>query len=749
MEAPVIETISKVQSLPPADGDLMLEVQPLLQRMQTYLPPAALDLAARAYKVAHEAHGDQRRNSGEPYIQHPLAVAHILVDLQLDPASIAAGLLHDVAEDTKVDIAELQQQFGEEVAHIVDGVTKITAMEGLSKEEAQVGTYRKMFVAMADDPRVVMIKLADRLHNIRTLDGLEAGRQRRIAQETLEIYAPLAHRMGIWQIKWELEDKAFRYFYPERYTEISRQLQMRREARERIVQRVIARLREELEKEGIEAEITGRPKHIYSIYKKMERKGVLLDQIYDQLAVRVIVKGQDEKEAQGLCYRVLGVVHATWIPMLSEFDDYISVPKESMYQSLHTTVIIPGGQPCEIQIRTEQMHKVSEQGIAAHWRYKEGFGRGDAKVDAKLQWLRTLLSWKQEIGDERQLVDAIKDEILEDQVYVFTPKGRIIDLAQGSTPVDFAYRIHSEVGNRCIGARVNNKQVSLDHELQNGDIVQILTSKVERGPSRDWIEYVKTSNARGHIKRWFRRLNRDANIDAGRSMLDHEIKRLSLNLSFDTVAEVCGYKTLDDMFFAVGIGENHPRELLRRVIARQQEQLAEADPLAKLPMVAPRQPAQTEVGIQVRGASDVYKKLAKCCNPIEGEPIVGYVTRGNGLTVHRADCHNVIHERHPERLISVNWGSTKELQRYPVPVRIEVWDRVGLWADVSEVVKDNGISISAVAMVPNKHPDRATLLLTLMVDSLAQLTMIMDKLSRIRDVIDVRRDNVGPRVSAP
>ncbi len=743
LEAPSTKrTVEVVPSEPAYESpNPMLELQPLLQRMRTYLLESDLELIKQAYLVALAAHGDQKRNSGEAYIQHPLAVAHILVDLQLDPASIAAGLLHDVAEDTKVGVDALHKQFGKDVARLVDGVTKITAMEGRTKEEAQVGTYRKMFVAMADDPRVVLIKLADRLHNIRTLDGLSPEKQRRVAQETLEIYAPLAHRMGIWQIKWELEDKAFRYFYPEKYVEISRQLTLRRDARERIVQRVMSRLRSELAKEGIDAEITGRPKHIYSIYKKMERKGIVLDQVFDQLAVRVIV-GE-----VGDCYRVLGIVHALWKPVLSEFDDYIAVPKESMYQSLHTTVIVPDGQPCEVQIRTHEMHKVAEHGIAAHWRYKEGGSRSDTAVDAKLQWLRTLLSWKQELGDEREFVDTIKGEMLEDQVYVFSPKGRIIDLVVGATPVDFAYRIHSEIGNRCTGARVNNKQVALDYLLQNGDIVQITTSKIERRPSHGWLEFVKTSNARNHIKRWFRRQNRDTLIETGRDLLDHDLKKLGLNISFETVGELNGFKMVEDMFFAIGVGDNNQRELLRKVIGRR-DQDSDLDPLTKLPMLPPRQVDQSQFGIQVRGASDIYNRLARCCNPVEGEAIIGYVTRGKGLTIHRSDCHNVINERQRERLMPVNWGAVKEAQHYPVPVRIEAWDRVGLWHDITEVLKDTGININAVQMAPHRHPDKVTLLTTIMVDSVDQLSLILDKLARVQDVIDVRRDAQAMRVAA-
>ena len=737
----VLATTGDGSAGPPAVSDetIAAEVEPLLQRMRSYLPQDALDVVRRAYAVARRAHGAQTRTTGELYIRHPFAVAHILVDLKLDPASIAAGLLHDVPEDTAVGLDEIRRQFGDEIAGIVDGVTKLTSIEGRSKEQAQAGTYRKMFIAMADDPRVVLIKLADRLHNVRTLDGVAAEKQRRVARETLEIYAPLAHRLGIWQFKWELEDKAFRYLHLEKYEDIKRQLNVRREVREKIIQRVMARLRQELAKEGIEADVTGRPKHIYSIYRKMERKGVSLDQIYDQLAVRVMVK------TVGECYRVLGIVHSTWTPVLSEFDDYIAVPKESMYQSLHTTVIIPGGQPCEIQIRTHEMHELAEHGIAAHWRYKEGARPSEASFDAKLHWLRNLLSWRQELGDAESFVDAVKADVLEEQVYVFTPKGMIIDLAKGSTPIDFAYRIHTEVGNRCVGAKVNGRQVALDYQLQNGDMVQVMTTKAERGPSRDWLEIVKTRNAQNHIRRWFRRLNREANIDAGRDMLDKELKKLGLTTAFDDVASINGFKDVEDMFYAIGIGDQHPREMLRRVIKERREQAAapEPDMLAHIPAFAERPVETPKIGIQVRGANDIYTRLAKCCNPVEGEAVVGYVTRGKGLTIHRADCYNIINERSPERLMDVSWGSSDERQRYPVPVRIEAWDRVGLWRDVADAIADAGVNINKVQQIENRHRDHATLIATVMVDSLAQLTTILDRLNRVRDVIEARRDKVS------
>ena len=698
------------------------------------------ELVRNAYAVACEAHGKQKRDSGEPYIDHPVAVAHILIDLQLDAASVAAALLHDILEDTLVSKEQLAALFGAEIANLVDGVTKLSALEAHTREEAQVGTYRKMFIAMADDPRVVLVKLADRLHNMRTISSLSEERQKRMALETLEIYAPLAHRLGIWQIKWELEDRAFAVLNPEKYQEISRQLSLRRDARERLVHRVIQRLRQVLEKEGIKADITGRPKHIYSIYRKMERKGVSLDQIYDQLAVRVIV------DTVADCYRVLGLVHATWPPVPGEFDDYIAMPKESMYQSLHTTVLIPGGQPCEIQIRTHEMHEVAERGIAAHWRYKEGFGRIDASFESKLAWLRGLIEWRRDLTDAREFVDSFKTDVLEEQVYVFTPKGKIIDLPVGATPVDFAYRIHSDVGHSCVGAKVNNRIVPLDYQLRNGEIVHIMTSKTPRGPSRDWLNFVKTSGARNHIRRYFKRLDRTENIAAGRELLEKELKRLGLSVPFEEIVAITGLKSIDDVFAQIGSGDITARQVAQKILSHRTP--VGADDLADIPQVAPvsERPNDTSI-IRVRGIENtqVPTRLARCCNPVAGEPIVGFVTRGKGITVHRADCRTILNERDRARLVEVAWGAGVPKQGYPVPVRIEAWDRVGLWRDVSGVIADAGINIDAVEQVPTRRPGRAVLTVTLRIQSIAQLTAILDKLNRLSDVIDARREqNAAP-----
>ena len=692
-------------------------------------------LVRNAYAIAREAHEGQKRNSGEPYIDHPVAVTNILLDLRMDPASISAALLHDVVEDTPITKEQIAQVFGNEVAHLVDGVTKLTVLENQTKEEAQANSYRKMFIAMADDPRVVLVKLADRLHNMRTLGAMSAESQKRNARETLDIYAPLAHRLGIWQMKWELEDRSFQVLNPEKYYEISRQLAERREIREKTVQRVIEKLRQVLGKEQIEADITGRPKHIYSIHRKMERKGVSLDQIYDQLAVRVIVN------TVGECYQVLGMAHGIWPPVPGEFDDYIANPKESMYQSLHSTVLIPGGQPCEIQIRTWQMHEISEHGIAAHWRYKEGFGRRDVSFEHKLAWLRGLIDWRRDMDDAKEFVESLKSDELEEQVYVFSPKGRIVDLPIGSTPVDFAFRIHSQIGYSCLGAKVNNRIVALDYQLKSGEIVEVMTSKAPRGPSRDWLNFVRTNSARAHIRRFFKKMRRDENEAAGRDLLEKELKKFGLEVSFDSIAQSVGVKTIEDVFALIGSGDTTARTVAQKLL---QQQTTHEQELAPLPEVAPAPERKADSkGIQVRGVDGVLTRLAKCCSPIVGESIVGYVTRGKGITIHRADCRTILHERETERLVEVTWGRSQKQQGFAVPVRIEAWDRVGLWRDITSVMADNGINIEEVHQVPTRKPERAILMTLLTINSIPQLTMILDKLNRLPDVIEARRENAA------
>jgi GTP pyrophosphokinase len=713
-------------------------VNSLVQRLMTskYNPPdeqGALQVR-QAYAIAYEAHDGQKRASGEPYIDHPVAVAHILIDLGLDADTIAAALLHDVVEDTAITLPQVEQLFGHDVAHLVDGVTKLTVLENQTKEDAQANTYRKMFIAMADDPRVILVKLADRLHNMRTISVMKPESQQRNARETLDIYAPLANRLGIWQLKWELEDRSFAVLYPEKYQEIKRALNIRRQERERTVQRVIAKMQQELGKEGIRADITGRPKHIYSIYRKMERKNVSFDQIYDQLAVRVIV------DTVADCYRVLGIVHATWPPVPGEFDDYIARPKESLYQSLHSTVLIPGGQPCEVQIRTHEMHEVAERGIAAHWRYKEGFGRRDPTFETKLAWLRSLIVGRHELSAP-EFVETLKTEELEEQVYVLSPKGKIIELPVGSTPVDFAYRIHSQIGNSCAGAKVNNRIVPLDYQLANGDIVQVITTKNGRGPSRDWLSFVKTSGARSHIRRYFKKQRRDENETAGRDMLEKEMKRLGLQAPFDQIAQLYGLKDIEDLFAQIGSGDLSARAVVQKVLAQE---VKEEPSLADLPQVTPQPERRTNAkGIRVRGVDGVMTRLAKCCNPVAGEPIVGYVTRGRGVTIHRADCRAVLNEPDQARLVDVAWGESRQQQGYPVPVRIEAWDRVGLWRDITSAVADADINIERVDQLQIRKEGRAILMVILTIHSIAELTTILDKLNRLPDVIIAHREHSG------
>jgi GTP pyrophosphokinase len=779
---------------PARDGDLVLDPAIMANGVAHHLAErfaasrrdrsgieGQIRIIRAAYAVAYAAHSGQCRQSGEAYIEHPVAVAELLLGLHLDAASIAAALLHDVLEDTCLTREQIVGHFGEEIAHLVDGVTKLSQLEARTKEDVQAGSFRKMFLAIWRDPRVVLVKLADRLHNLRTIASKPPASQQRTARETLEIYAPLAHRLGIWQFKWELEDRAFAILNPEKYQEISRQLAMKRDFRERLIQRVITRLRTTLEREGIAADITGRPKHIYSIHRKMERKGVGLDQIYDQLAVRVIVgaplepvaaepaesgdatdvarrpgrrqprgehdvprrreseRRRDERE-KDLCYRVLGLVHALWAPVPGEFDDYIARPKESMYQSLHTTVLIPGGQPCEVQIRSWHMHEVAELGIAAHWRYKEGFERDDPTFESKLAWLRGMVEWRRELT-AREFVDSLRDDELHEQVYVFTPKGQIIDLPVGSSPVDFAYRIHSEVGNSCVGAKVNNRMVPLDYPLQSGEIVQIITTRTPRGPSRDWLTFVRTSGARNHIRRYFKRVHHDENVAAGREMLDKEMKRLGLHAPFEEIVRVAGLRSVEELFAQIGYGDTAARTIVQRMLAQRTP--VDADDLAGLPPVAPPAPApRTDAGgIQVRGEGRMLTRLARCCNPVVGEPVVGFITRGRGVTVHRADCRTVINTQAADRgrLVEVTWGTAVPHQGYPVPVRIEAWDRVGLWRDISGAIADDGINIDAVEQVQTRKPGRAVLVAILRVQSLAQLTAILDKLGRMRDVIEARR----------
>ncbi|MDQ6681720.1 MAG: bifunctional (p)ppGpp synthetase/guanosine-3',5'-bis(diphosphate) 3'-pyrophosphohydrolase [Chloroflexota bacterium] len=709
----------------------VLTLQDLVAEAQSHRPSINVGLIERAYSVALSAHEVQLRASGEPYISHPLAVANELAALQMDAETIAAGLLHDVPEDTDFTLADIEKRFGREVTRLVDGVTKLSKFgSARSMEEQQAENIRKMFMAMAEDVRVVIIKLADRLHNMRTLQYLPVDKQQRIARQTMEIYAPLAHRLGIWQMKWELEDLSFKVLEADAYRKLVEMLADRRRARESFVNRSIGILRKELAKVGIEAEISGRPKHLYSIYKKMERKGAEFNEIYDLHAVRVLVDQVKD------CYAALGVVHSIWRPIPGQFDDYIAMPKANMYQSLHTAVIGPDTKPLEVQIRTRQMHELAEAGIAAHWRYKEG-SRGDRRYDEKLAWVRQLIDWQREVSDATEFVEGVKLDVFQDQVFVFTPKGDVKDMPAGATPLDFAYRIHTDVGHRCIGAKVNNRLVPLDYHLHNGDIVEVVTTKAAHGPSRDWLNIVRTSHAREKIRAWFKRQQRDENIAQGKDLLDRELRRLAhetlSSVDADKLAEISAqhrFRELDDFFAAIGYGAISPASVVSKLEIHDDVAIA-------LPEVAPPA-APTTVGIRVKGVGDLLVRFAKCCSPIPGDEITGYVTRGKGVTVHRANCPSVLSEKDIERLIDVEWDIAGQ-QTYPITVRIEALDRAGLLNEVTNVVAEHKVNIVAASV--GTHPDgSATISATLKVTSLQQLSRVLSRIERLRDVTSVTRD---------
>ncbi len=713
--------------------------QQLERVVAQYLPEGDVAVIRRACDLAERAHGPQLRASGEPYVTHPLAVAMIVAELRLDTATIVAAILHDVVEDTSVSLEQIEREFGAEVSRIVDGVTKLSRVQWRPDEERPTNireaewaeNLRKMFLAMAEDLRVVLVKLADRLHNMQTLQSLPPEKQRRIAQETLEIYAPLANRLGIWEMKWQLEDLSFRYLEPEVYKRIARSLQQRRVERERYIERAVAALRDELQRHNIQAEVFGRPKHIYSIFHKMQARGADLEQIYDLLAVRIIVDTVPE------CYNALGVVHGLWHPLPGQIDDYIATPKESGYQSLHTTVVALDGKPLEIQIRTREMHQVAEYGVAAHWRYKEKRAQ-DAKYDDKIAWLRQLMDWQRDVaGGAQTFVDSLRTDVFQEQVYIFTPKGEIKELPAGATPIDFAYLIHTEVGHRCVGAKVNGRLVPMSHTLQNGDIVEIITSKSSRGPSRDWLMpaygFVKTAHAREKIRQWFRRAAREENIARGRDLLERELKRLGLiDVKLEDIATAFNYERIDDFLAAMGYGDIHPQQLASR--------LSSLIPKSE-PELPPTQTATGERmgGVRVNGVGDLFTRLARCCNPVPGDSVVGFVTRGRGITVHRADCASIRNEDEPERIIPVEWGGSPGKKAFPVSMRIEAYDREGLIRDIAAVVADEQINISGLTVSTQKG-QTAVLSTTVDVPDLEKLSRLMARIENVRDVLSVRRE---------
>ncbi|HTE85411.1 MAG TPA: bifunctional (p)ppGpp synthetase/guanosine-3',5'-bis(diphosphate) 3'-pyrophosphohydrolase, partial [Dehalococcoidia bacterium] len=712
-----------------------ISVDDVLAKAGEYLPADRLSLIEDAYRFAAEAHSGQRRDSGDPYIQHPLHAALTIASLQLDTDSIAAALLHDVQEDCGVKPSVIAGRFGADVARLVEGATKLSQLEaravtgGGAVPTLQAENLRKMFLAMAEDVRVVIVKLADRLHNMRTLDFKPPDKRRRTAQETMEIYAPLASRLGIWQLKWELEDLSFRHLEPERYREIASLVASKRTTREQYVAQVETILREELERHGIEAEVTGRAKHIYSIYQKMDKyaeQGKTFSEIYDLLALRVLVDTVAE------CYNALGAVHGLWHPLPNQFDDYIANPKESLYQSLHTTVMCLGARPLEVQIRTHEMHRLAEYGVAAHWRYKEG-GRRDVRFEERMAWLRQLLESQRDFSHADEFVESVKTDLFHDQVFVYTPKGEIKDLPAGATPIDFAYRIHTDLGHHCVGAKVNGRLVALNTPLQNGDIVQIVTTKVQRGPSRDWLNqnlgYVKTSHAREKLRQWFRRSERAENVDKGREALEHELRRLGMTLSDrqDAIVRLFHYETMDDLLAAVGYGGVNSQQIGLRLASLVQ---AEEQP-APLPRQGDLRRPDVAAGVQVLGTGDLLTQIARCCNPVPGDAIIGFVTRSRGVSVHRVDCPNVLHEDEPERLIQVSWGP--QSQSYPVAVLVEAMDRVGLLRDIGQMMADERVNMTGLRT--NERTDgTTTVFATLETTGIEQLTRLLNKLETVRGV---------------
>lgn len=722
------------------DIENQITVQEIIKKVLSYQYDAPVAMIQQAYELARNAHEGQVRASGEKYIHHPLGVAKILADLQIDALTISAALLHDVVEDTTFSLEDLEKIFGKEVAMLVDGVTKLSRIEYKSKEEQQLENFRKMFLAMAKDIRVILIKLADRLHNMRTLKHMPEHKQRRIAQETQEIFAPLAHRLGISNIKWELEDLAFRYLEPDKYYELVEKVKQKRREREQIISTAIAILSDRLGEVNIRADIQGRPKHFYSIYKKMIKGNKDLSQIYDLSAVRILVDTVKD------CYGALGVVHTLWKPLPMRFKDFIAMPKSNMYQSLHTTVIGTEGHPLEIQIRTIDMHRTSEYGIAAHWRYKEGAKGANKDFDEKLTWLRQLS--EQDLRDPSDFMESVKMDIFNDEVFVFTPKGDVIDLPAGSIPIDFAYRIHTDIGNRCVGARINGKMVPLESKLTNGDIVEVITTKQGNGPSRDWLTIVGSSESKNKIRQWFKKEKREENIVKGREIMERESKKLGYDwrelTKGDRLADVgkkFNIQNEDDLMAALGYGGITLNGIMIKLIEACKKELRVAQPdvtklLAKLkPRITK---SKADQGILVEGEAGVMVRIAKCCNPVPGDEIVGYITRGRGVSVHRSDCNNVIvNPGEDGRMIEVYWN-VGLVNLYRVTVEVTGTDRSELITDVMMVLSENKLKVSSLNARVGKD-NMSSITLTLDVTNLDQLEHIMIKLRRVKNVYSVHR----------
>ncbi|MGM0594170.1 MAG: GTP diphosphokinase [Pseudomonadota bacterium] len=698
-------------------------------------------LIRTALEMAGSAHTAQTRASGEPYLTHVMAVADIVAGLRLDHESIAAALLHDVVEDTEITLEEVERQCGLAVARLVDGVTKMSSIgdyqlngEG-GKEQIKAESLRKLLLAMAEDVRVVLIKLSDRLHNMRTLKHLSEDKQRRIARETMDIYAPLANRLGIWQVKWELEDLSFRYLDPVTYKQIAKFLDERRVDRQSYIDNVIAILDKQLDRAGVTADIKGRPKHLFSIWKKMKRKGLSFHDLYDVRAVRVLVDSVAD------CYHVLGVVHSLWPHIPKEFDDYIATPKENNYQSIHTAVVGPGGKTLEVQIRTWEMDKHAELGVAAHWRYKEG-GKQDKSFEQKIAWLRQLLDWKDEEANAGDFIDRFKSEVFQDRVYILTPDGEVFDLPQGATPLDFAYYVHTEVGNRCRGAKVNGRIVPLTYELNSGEQVEVLTTK-HGGPSRDWLNphlgYLKTSRARSKARTWFKQQDQQQNLADGKSLLERELHRLGVTgLAPERLCEQFHLQSVDEMLIAIGRGDINPAQIagaVHKLTAQESVTLEEPRPVQR------RRRQSRDDGIKIRGVGNLMTNMARCCKPAPGDPIIGFITQGRGVTIHRSDCKNILNlpESKRPRLIEVEWGGLDEAKTYPVDVEIDAVDRQGLLIDIYSVLGNEKVNILATNTLSDKKSHTARIHLTLEIADIDQLSRILGRINQLPNIVGVRR----------
>jgi len=735
-----------------------INIDELLEQLPANYSNADRDLVRRAFRVAERAHTGQKRASGDPYINHCLAVAAILAEYSMPVEVVAAGLLHDTIEDTKVKYQDLQRDFGDAIANLVQGVTKLTQLPRVSRgehreealrknDESVIGvedetakrdrkrelateTLRKTFLAMDSDVRVVLIKLSDRLHNMRTLGFFPEAKRRRIAQETLDIFAPLANRLGIWQMKWELEDLAFRYVNPGKYKEIAEQLSVRRDSREAEINGIIVHIGKLLSDGGIQAEISGRPKHIYSIYHKMMEKGKPFEMVRDVRGVRLIVPDVSS------CYSALGLIHTHWRPIPGEFDDYIAAPKDNFYQSLHTAIIYDDGKPVEVQIRTREMDENAEFGIASHWRYKEGGSRD--KYDERINWLRRVMEWRQDVDDAQEFVEGMKTDVFKDRVYIFTPHGDIIDLPAGSTPIDFAYHVHTSVGDRCRGAKVNGKLVPLDYELHTGEQVEILTSKTG-GPSRDWLNLslglVRTQRARSKIKAWFKKQDSEQNVSQGKVLLEREIVRLGLPELDDKSLHILAKnfdRSLADLYEGIGNGDISIGRVVNKLIETKETD----DTLVAVPPTSEVSPTNA---VTVLGLKDILTGFARCCNPTPGDPIVGYITRGRGATIHRQDCPNVLRTRDPERLVKVSWG--EKVRTYPVPIRISAYDRQGLMGDITTLLNSENVNIVDVQVRVSKN--LADLRLVIEVRDIAQLSRILGRMENLPNVLEAQRVRAG------